>query len=78
MSKVEERGPIAPPPSLCLCVTFITLCLLGLTLEGIGVGGGLTPLPQFFLALIFSLTDYQKALAQLFFFLFFKTSFIPK
>ena len=29
MSKVEGRGPIDPP--LCLCVTFFTLCLLGLT-----------------------------------------------
>ena len=31
MSKVEGRGPIGPPPSLCLRVTFFTLCLLGLS-----------------------------------------------
>ena len=31
MPKVKERGPIDPPPPLCLRVTFLGLCLLGLT-----------------------------------------------
>ena len=32
MSKVEGRGPIDPPPPLCLRVTFFTSCLLGLSM----------------------------------------------
>ena len=29
LSKVERRGPIDPPPPLCLRVTFLDSCLLG-------------------------------------------------